>query len=238
MNKNINVQEANNGKVTVRIKDYFPDDKSGIELFEVSMGAYEDLCEYKCLISSVMPKDTENTVEIDVRDFYPHLCKKQTKVSIYEDMYLRQLRHIKSRKFVLAKLNDLQPNYVNVPNFMEIKNELCMELSAYRKEDNEANRKYKRRYDGIGFDEVTRGEIDGLFSSDNTTKIELFITIKNLFEPYGEILCRRAVLYIIFQQSVTQIARIEGVSPKSTWESINKVRKIVRSVGKEYFGLE
>ena len=88
-----NIKSVNKDKVIIRIKDFFPDDRSGIELLEVSPGVYEDLCEYKHLMGSVMPKDTKNTVEIDVRDLYPHLCKKQTKVCVYEDMYVRTCSH-------------------------------------------------------------------------------------------------------------------------------------------------
>ena len=131
----------------------------------------------------------------------------------------------------------MQKNYRDCPVFMEVKNELCMTLALYRNEDMAEDRNYNNRCDGMGFDEEIRGEMFGMYTSDNTEKIERYLTVKKVFEQYGEILCRRAIKYLIYDQNAAQIARSENVSPKSVWESVNKIKTIVRNYEKEYFGL-
>lgn len=242
MNNNIkdtNVKAAVTGEtVRIRVGDYFHDDNSGIEYFDVSREAYYDLCEYKVLMSvCTKHKTDENDVRIDIKKLYPHLCSKKTKVFVTREMYESQIDHVKNRKNVLIKVKDMQKDYRDCPVFMEVTNALCMTLAAYRNEDNAEDKNYNNRCDGMGFDENIRGEMDNIYTEDNTEKIERALTVKRVFEQYGEILCRRAIKYLIYDQNATQIARSENVSPKSVWESVNKIKIIVRSYGKEHFGL-
>ena len=243
MNKNIKdtnvrVKAASSETVRIRIKDYFPNDNSDIEFFDIGRETYYDLCEYKVLMENCTKEKTcENDVRIDIKKLYPHLCNKKTNVYVTREMYESQTDHVKNRKTVLIKVKDMQKNYRDCPVFMEVKNELCMTLALYRNEDMAEDRNYNNRCDGMGFDEEIRGEMFGMYTNDNTEKIERYLTVKKVFEQYGEILCRRAIKYLIYDQNAAQIARSENVSPKSVWESVNKIKTIVRSYGKEYFGL-
>ncbi|MBQ8964966.1 hypothetical protein [Ruminococcus sp.] len=238
MGTNANVKTADSKTVRIAVKDYFPDDNSSVEFFNVSREAYHDLCEYKLLMGAcTKEKNGENDVKIDIKKLYPHLCKKSTKVYVTREMYESQTDHVKNRKTVLIKVKDMQKDYIGCPVFMEVTNEICMTLAAFRNEDNAEDKNYTNRCDGLGFDENIRGEMNGIYTNDNTEKIDRYLTVKKAFEQYGEILCRRAIKYLVYGQNTTQIARSEDVSPKSVWESVNKIKAIVRSYGKEYFGL-
>ena len=217
-------KESYEGKGTVRIniKDYFPNDKSGIMFFDVSLEAYNDLCQYKELMDSVVNESNDEAVRIDVRRFYPHLCKKEKWIYITEEMLENQIDHINSRKQVLIKIKDLQKEYKDCPVFMEVSNEICMQLAVYRSEDADEDNKYRRRCDGKGFDEVSRGEINGMYQQDNTKNIDLLLTVKYLFMPYGEILTKRAIMYLCYAQTPTKIARCENISVHAAWESVEK----------------
>ena len=232
------IANGNNNTVRIKVKEFFPDDNSGIDFLDVSREAYYDLCEYKLLIGScTKEKNAESDVKVNIKKLYPHLCKKKTIVYVTREMYESQIDHVKCRKKVLIKVKDMQKDYRNCPVFMEVKNDLCMTLAVYRNEDNVEDENYENRCDGFGFDENIRGEMYGMYTEDNTKKIDQYLTVKRLFERYGEILCRRAIKYLVYDQNATQIARSENVSPKSVWESLDKIRNIVRNVGKEYFGL-
>lgn len=243
MNKNVKVigtKEAgvrNNVTVRIAVRDYFPDYNSGIEYFDVGLEAYNDLCQYKALMTSLVSENDEDAVKIDVKKFYPHLCNKKTTVFITKEMLESQIDHINCRKRVLIRLKDLQKNYRDCPDFMEVSNEICMTLARYRNEDNCEEERLKKKTDGKGFEEEARGEINGMYQEDNTKKIDLLITVENLFKPYGEILTRRAIMYLCYDQTPTKIARHEGISVCGAWKSIDRIKEIVKSAGKEYFGI-
>ena len=239
MGINVKAAAATGETVRIRIKDYFPDDNSGIESFDVSRETYYDLCEYKMLMDACTKEKTdENDVRIDVKKLYPHLCSKKTKVFVTREMYESQIDHVKCRKTVLIKVKDMQKDYRDCPVFMEVTNALCMTLAVYRNEDSVEDDNYKNRCDGLGFDESIRGEMDGLYTEDNTKKIDLYLTVKRTFEPYGEKLCRRAIKYLVYDQNATQIAMSENKSPKTIWASVKRIKKIVKETGKEYFGID
>ena len=242
MNKNVKVignkENGSKSSVTIRIavKEYFPEDISGVEYFDVGLEAYNDLCRYKELMSSLV-SESDDAVKMDIRRFYPHLCKKETWVYVTPETYVSQLDHVNSRKTVLVKLCDLMEDYRDCPGFMEVSNKICMQLAKYRSEDNYEKEKQRKKRDGKGFEEVARGEMNGMYQEDNTRKIELLITVRELFKPYGEILTNRAVMYLCYAQTPTMIAKHEGISTHSAWESVEKIKSIVKNAGREYFGL-
>ncbi|MBE6869908.1 MAG: hypothetical protein E7494_14335 [Ruminococcus albus] len=243
MDKNVKVIGANEtdskNSVTIRItvKDYFPDDNSGVEFFEVGPETYNDLCRYKELMASLVGENDADAVKIDIRRFYPHLCRKEKWVYVTHEMYESQLDHVNCRKTVLIKPHDLMEDYRDCPEYMEVSNEICMELAKYRNEDIYEKEKMRRKRDGKGFEEVARGEINGMYQEDNTRKIDLHITVRELFTPFGEILTNRAVMYLCYAQTPTMIARHDGISVHSAWESVEKIKSIVKNAGKEYFGM-
>lgn len=243
MNKNVKVigtkENGSKSGVTIRIavKDYFPENNSDTEYFDVGLEAYNDLCQYKELMASLVGENDEGAVKMDVRRFYPHLCKKETWVYVTPEMYESQLDHINCRRTVLVKLCDLMEDYRDCPDFIEVSNEICMQLAKYRNEDIYEKEKLRRKRDGKGFDEAARGEMNGMYQEDNTKKIDLLITVRELFKPYGEILTNRAVMYLCYAQTPTMIARHEGISVHSAWESVKKIKSIVKSAGREYFGM-
>ena len=243
MNKNIkvigtkNTDIGNNVTIRIAVKDYFPDYNSGIEYYEVGLEAYNDLCQYKELMSSLVSENDEDAVKIDIKRFYPHLCKKETIVYVTREMLESQIDHINCRKRILIRLKDLQKNYRDCPDFMEVSNAIGMTLAKYRNEDICEEERLRKKSDGKGFEEEARGEINGMFQEDNTKKIDLFITVKNLFKPYGEVLTRRAIMYLCDEQTPTKIARHEGISVHTAWESVNKIKNIVKNAGREYFDI-
>ena len=234
--KNTNAK-GNNDTIKIRVRDYFPKDSSGIEYLDISTAAYQDLCEYKRLLAGCEKKSIPGTVIIKIRDLYPHLCKdERKKICIDGQLYTQQLEHTINRETVLIRISDFYPGNRCEDKFMEITESMLRTLELYRKKDKNEKERLEDNTDGYGFDENTRGEIDGIYAPVSSREYEIEQAIRELFAPYGAIILRRAIMYFVKCYTINQIAEVDGVSNEAARKSVRKLEEIVHNAGAEYFG--
>jgi hypothetical protein len=236
MNNNIGnkaqayVKETENGTVIIRMSDYYPDYTGEQEFCEVSKALYEEFYAEK------KEQHKKDTVTVSVKEIYPHLYHKIKQENFtFTRRFYEELEYRKIHDDVAIWINDYYPNNDSEKKYLLVSKEVYLQLIRNRNKEEYEKQKIRKNHVPFAYDDAVCGEMYAIFTDSHERNIDLELTLRNLFMPYGENYCDVAVRYFIDGESPTSIAANVNKSRAVVWKMLRKIKAVVKDVGYSYF---
>lgn len=228
-NTKVNVKETENGTVMIKMSDFYPSYCGEQEFCEVSREFYEEFYAEK--------KQTPVSVTVTLKELYPHLYHKikQDTITLPKKFYDELMAYRKENGTVAIWLDDYYPRNHSAKEYVLVSKEVYLQLNRAKNKEEYVRTRNRKMYVPFGYEEIDCSEIYGIYTESNVKNIDLALTIRNLFMPYGQDYSEIAVRYFIDGESPTSIAENMKKSRAVVWKALRKIKDIVKDVGYSYF---